>query len=132
MQKGDEASEKEANAFAAKTRDAIARAREGIVIPEHRAKVDVIDEAFSRYVENFKIVAKLQHEHDSYITDKLDPTGDLMVEDLDKMIALAREENNQALVNDTLEAREHAFLIQVFVGRLLLEGKREIRRENFI
>ena len=48
-----------------------------------------------------------------------------MVEDLDKMIALAREENNQTLVNDTLEAREHAFLIQVFVGRLLLEGKEE-------
>ncbi|MEQ8506578.1 MAG: HAMP domain-containing methyl-accepting chemotaxis protein [Rhodospirillales bacterium] len=125
VQKGDAASEKEANAFAEKTRDAIDRARKGIVIPEHRAKVDVIGEAFASYVENFKVVAKLQHEHDSYITDKLDPAGDLMVEDLDKMIALAREENNQTLVNDTLEAREHAFLIQVFVGRLLLEGKEE-------
>ena len=125
VQKGDDASERSANLHADEVRKALAAAQEGIKIPAHQKQVGVIANAFETYAKGFKEVARLQHEHDTYITEKLDPTADQMIVDLDKLLKLAKDEGNAALVNETLEAREHAFLIQVYVGRLLLEGKSE-------
>ena len=81
--------------------------------------------AFEQYIVDFMAVAKLKHNHDNFIEKKLDPTGDLMLKDLGDLLGDARAEANEELAKSVLEAREHAFLIQVYTGRLLLEGKPE-------
>jgi hypothetical protein len=123
VQKGDAASERQANKHAQDTRAALAAAKAGISVASHRAKIDEITTAFEHYVEGFAEVAKLQHEHDTYISEHLDPTGDRMIADLDKLIDLAKASSNLALENGALEIREYAFRIQVYAGRFLLEGK---------
>ena len=125
VQKGDDASEAETKKYAAEMREAIAAAKEGLVIPSHLAKVEEIDEAFEKYLDRFHHVIEVKHHHDKFISDELDPTGDKMIVDLDGIVKEAREEGNLELADLTLEAREHAFLIQVYIGRLLLEGKQE-------
>ena len=125
VQKGDDASEAQTQMFAAETRKAIANAQAGIKIESHLALIAEISEHFEKYMTSFEKVAKLKHHHDDYISDVLDPTADKMIIDLDGIVKDAREENNDALANKTFEAREHVFLIQVYIGRLLLEQKEE-------
>lgn len=122
VQKGDAASETLTAKFSDEMRKALAAAQTGIVIEAHRAVVAAIGTAFDHYVDGFGKVAKLRHDHDTYIADRLDPTGDKMIADLDRLLASAKASNNQPLVNEGLVARGHAFLIQVYAGRLLLGG----------
>lgn len=125
VQKGDDASEAQTKKFEAETRKALANARSGIKIESHIKLIDEIEVAFENYIADFNKVVKLKHHHDEFIEAKLDPTGDKMIEDLDALIKDAREENNEVLALDAYEAREHAFLILVDTGRLLLEGNEE-------
>ena len=123
VQKGDDASEAQTKEFAAKTHKAITAAKAGMKIAKHAAQVEEIQKAFVSYEAGFFEVTKLQHEHDSLIENSLNPTADKMIVDLDALVADARAENNKELTLEALEAREHAFLIQVYTGRFLLEGK---------
>ena len=125
VQKGDDASEALTRKYADETRQAIAAAAEGIKIPSHLELVGEINGAFKSYVERFGQVVGIKRHHDEFIEKKLDPTADKMIADLDGLVQDAREENNARLERLTLDAREHAFLIQVYTGRLLLEGKPE-------
>ena len=122
VQKGDAASEALTAKHSDEMRKALAAARTGITNEAHRAVIAAIDTAFGHYADGFAKVAKLRHDHDTYIADRLDPTGDKMIADLDRLLASAKTSNNQPLVNEGLVARGHAFLIQVYAGRLLLGG----------
>jgi len=123
VQKGDAASEALTAKYSDGMRAALAAAKAGVGVDAHRAVIAAIETAFDHYAVGFAKVAKLRHDHDTYIADHLDPTGDKMIVDLDRLLAGAQQAGNQPLINDSLIAREHAFLIQVYVGRLLLEGK---------
>lgn len=123
VQKGDAASEALTAKHSNEMRKALAAAQMGIAVEAHRAVVAAIETAFGHYADGFGKVAKLRHDHDAYIADQLDPAGDKMIADLGRILAGAQTANNQPLVNESLVAREHAFLIQVYAGRLLLEGK---------
>ncbi|MEQ9172378.1 MAG: HAMP domain-containing methyl-accepting chemotaxis protein [Rhodospirillales bacterium] len=123
VQKGDAASEAMTAKYSDEMRKSLTAAQAGITIEAHRAVIVEINKAFEHYADGFGQVAKLRHDHDAYIADQLDPTGDKMIVDLDELLAGAQAANNQPLINESLIAREHAFLIQVYVGRLLLEGK---------
>jgi hypothetical protein len=49
----------------------------------------------------------------------------MMIADLDEFVGEAEAESNGTLRTLSFEAREDAFLIQIFTGRLLLEQKQE-------
>ena len=122
VQKGDAASEALTAKHSDEMRKALAAARTGITSEAHRAVIAATDTAFGHYADGFAKVAKLRHDHDTYIAEQLDPTGDKMITGLDRLLASAKASNNQPLVNEGLVARGHAFLIQVYAGRLLLGG----------
>ena len=104
---------------------AIAAAKKGITVESLHALILEVEEAFKSYFTDFKIVTKLKREHDTYIIESLDPTGDMMIADLDEFVREAEAESNETLRILSFEAREDAFLIQIFTGRLLLEQKQK-------
>ncbi|MBT5498642.1 MAG: methyl-accepting chemotaxis protein [Alphaproteobacteria bacterium] len=125
VQKGDTKSETETRKYSEQLLGAIEAAKKGITIESHQALILEVEEAFKSYFADFEIVTKLKHEHDTYITESLDPTGDKMIADLDEFVKEAEAESNDTLRTLSFEAREHAFLIQIYTGRLLLEQKQE-------
>lgn len=125
VQKGDTASETATIKYSKQLREAIRAAKKGITVEAHQALILEIEEAFENYFNDFKIVTKLKHQHHKYITESLDPTGDKMIADLDEFVKEAEAEANETLRTLSFEAREHAFLIQIFTGRFLLEQKQE-------
>ncbi|WP_085905443.1 HAMP domain-containing methyl-accepting chemotaxis protein [Kiloniella majae] len=129
VQKGDDASEAATHKYEKETAEAIKLAEEGIPIEEHQKLISNIKVAFESYSKDFLIVAKKKHEFLTLVDEELEPAADLMIKDLDGLIADAREENNAKLMDLAFEAREHAFLIQVDTGRLLFEGKKEYAKK---
>ncbi|WP_085909280.1 HAMP domain-containing methyl-accepting chemotaxis protein [Kiloniella majae] len=129
VQKGDDASEAATHKYEKETAEAIKLAKEGIPIEEHKKLISDIEVAFESYAKDFLIVAKKKHEFLTLVDEELEPAADLMIKDLDALIADARAENNTKLTDLAFEAREHAFLIQVDTGRLLFEGKKEYAKK---
>ncbi|WP_085899717.1 HAMP domain-containing methyl-accepting chemotaxis protein [Kiloniella majae] len=129
VQKGDDASEAATHKYEKETAEAIKLAKEGIPIEEHKKLISDIEVAFETYAKDFLIVAKKKHEFLTLVDEDLEPAADLMIKDLDVLIADARAENNTKLTDLAFEAREHAFLIQVDTGRLLFEGKKEYAKK---
>jgi len=129
VQKGDDASEAATHKYEKETAEAIKRAKESIPIEAHQKLISDIEVAFQAYSKDFLIVAKKKHEFLTLVDEELEPAADLMIKDLDGLIADAREENNAKLMDLAFEAREHAFLIMIDTGRLLFEGKKEYAKK---
>ena len=129
VQKGDAESERKTMAEDRRMRDVLTTAKAGIQVAAHRDMIARIEEAFDSYAKDFSAVAKLRHEHDAYVTDRVDPAGELLIVDLDKLVAHARAQGHDALANAALDARKHALKIQVFAGRMLMKTKTDYRAD---
>ena len=129
VQKGDAESERKTMAEDRRMRDVLTTAKAGIQVAAHRDMIARIEKAFDSYAKDFSAVAKLRHEHDAYVTDRVDPAGELLIVDLDKLVAHARAQGHDALANAALDAREHALKIQVFAGRMLMKTKTDYRAD---
>ncbi len=125
VQKGDAASEAQAKQNAAAMTKAVSAAKDAVSSAKHKVLLSEIEMAFKPYASGFLKVATLRHAHDSLIAEQLDPAGDKMIAELSQLKDLAVAEGNQELISATQEARDHAFLIQVYAGRYLSEHKPE-------
>lgn len=135
VQKGDQKSEEATRKYQLETAAAIEKAEAEIKIEDHLILVSEIRAAFNGYISGFDVVTEKQHKFEYLVNQELEPAGDLMIKDLDELIDDARAENNDVLRDHILDAREHAFLIEVDTGRLLFEGKKEYAKkiaEEFI
>ena len=129
VQKGDKASEDATHKYEKETMDVLELAKKRIKVEGHLKTVLEIEAAFNSYVGGFKVVAEKKHEFLTLVDNELEPAADLMIKELDELIADARAEGNEKLRDYILEAREHAFLIEVDTGRLLFEGKKKYAKK---
>lgn len=129
VQKGDKESEDAVHKYEKETTLALEQAKAGIKIEDHLKLVSEIETAFKSYAKDFQVVAEKNHEFLTLVENDLEPAADLMIKDLDELIIDAREEGNEKLRDIILEAREHAFLIEIDTGRLLFEGKQEYAKK---
>ncbi len=129
VQKGDEDSETASHKYEKETAEAIENAKAGIKDASHLDIIAEIETSFKSYSENFLIVAEKKHSFLDLVNKELEPAADLMIKDLDELVGDARAENNEKLRDFVLEARAHAFLIQIETGRLLFEGKQEYAKK---
>lgn len=129
VQKGDKASEDATHKYEKATADALEHAKDGIKLEESLELISGIKTAFLSYAKDFQIVAQKKHEFLNLVENELEPAADLMIKDLDDLAADAREEGNETLRDLILDAREHAFLIEINTGRLLFEGKKEYAKK---
>ncbi len=129
VQKGDKESEDAARKYQIATTEALTRAFNTITNEEHLKMISDIQVAFEKYTMGFQTVTEKKHEFHTLVDEQLEPAADLMIKDLDDLIADARAEGNDVLRDHILEAREHAFLIEVDTGRLLFEGKKQYAKK---
>ncbi len=129
VQKGDEKSEQDSLKYEKTTKQALEEARAGIKIESHIKLVDEIATAFKNYTNDYVRVIELKKEFKRLVSDELEPTADKMIYDLDELIKDADAEDNTPLRRAVVDAREHAFLIQIETNRLLFEGKQEYAKK---
>lgn len=92
-------------------------------VPELQEKMVDLKKYFTIYMEDFKKAEKLEHDFLELIHNKLDPEGEKIAQDLDKLIEDANEHFNFKGAKAATDAREHALKAQLYVNIFL--GRKE-------
>ncbi len=99
----------------------MAESLDHLVDESHRADIEKMQSALDIYMKDFDKAEALDQEFRSLVTDKLEPSGAKIVEDLDEIVEEARREGNAEAVTRAVEVREHALLARlyanIFIGR---------------
>ncbi len=122
---GDRADAVAGAELAGKVREDIDYGLRTIKDPEHRAKLQEINTAFTGFMALFAEAKALKTEHDALVQNRLFPEGEKIVKDLELIIEEAEGEGNAPAVKLANYALEHALLIRLYTNILI--GQRDER-----
>lgn len=84
--------------------------------PVHLEELRKIKHAFDLIMEDFDHAKQLQEEFSTLIVSKLEPDGDIVVKDLDKILKEALSHGNTDAALKAAEVREHVLLARLYTN----------------
>ncbi len=116
---GDDAEAAQAEEIATHIRELIADERRHHLPDEQAARIDHIEHDLDVYMEDFHKAVDLEHEFLSLIAEKMEPSGERMVKDLDAIQHHADAENNIEALKLAGTVREHVLLMRLYANILI-------------
>lgn len=84
--------------------------------PVHLEELSKIKHAFNLIMQDFDHARELQDEFSTLVTSKLEPDGDIVVKDLDKILKEALSHGNTEAALKAAEVREHVLLARLYTN----------------
>ena len=88
--------------------------------PDIKAHAEDLRENFELYVEDFGRAAELQADMNALLSENLQPNGNLMIAELDEMIATAAGEGNGDAMDLARVAKEHALWARMYTYMMIV------------
>ncbi|OKH88912.1 methyl-accepting chemotaxis protein [Thalassospira sp. TSL5-1] len=107
------------HAIAAELKPLLEKAQQLVVDAKYIRSLKVMEEHLSLYLTDFTKAEKLSNEYRTAILEQLEPSGEKMVSNLDRIVEMAEKQGDIGSLMNATGAREHALLSRLYANILI-------------